>query len=57
MTYVLMLCVFMSSSGESCDDVGQYKTMEACQAEAAKHSSTGFEKYRCEVRSARSGRR
>lgn len=50
MIYVLMSCVFLSSSGESCTDVAQYTTLAACQEEAVKHPERGFEKYRCEAR-------
>lgn len=50
MIYVLMSCVFMSSSGEVCTDVRSYPTIAACQAEADKHPSTHFESYKCEAR-------
>mgnify|MGYP006274464135 CR=1 FL=1 len=50
MIYVLMACAFMSSSGEVCSDVAQYTTMAACQTEAAKHPTGGFETYKCEAR-------
>ena len=52
MTYVLMLCVFMSSSGESCDDVATYKTLDACIEEAnrRKPSEGHNEIYKCEGR-------
>ena len=52
MIYVLMSCVFMSSSGESCVDVRSYPTMPACQAAAARYPSGGFETYKCEARKA-----
>ena len=52
MTYVLMLCVFMSSSGESCDYVATYKTLDACIEEANKHKrdENYNEIYKCEGR-------
>ena len=50
MIYVLMSCVFMSSSGESCNDIQKYPTMETCQAEADKHPNNHFEYYKCEAR-------
>lgn len=50
MIYVLMSCVFMSSSGESCTDIGQYQTKAACVYEMSKFPQTRFEYARCEER-------
>ena len=52
MIFVLMLCTFMSSSGESCDDVMTYSTLDACIEEANKHKKEeNFnEIYKCEGR-------
>jgi len=51
-TYVLMLCVFMSSGGESCDDVATYQTLDACITEANRRKKDeGYnEIYKCEGR-------
>ena len=52
MTYVLMLCVFMSSSGESCSDVATFSNLDACINEANKMKKTEHpnEIYKCEGR-------
>lgn len=50
MIYVLMSCVFMSSSGESCVDIKSYPTMAACQEAVSRYPSGGFESYKCEAR-------
>lgn len=52
MIYVLMLCTFMSSSGESCDDIATFTTIDACVTEANRHKAEeNFnELYKCEGR-------
>jgi len=52
MVFILTLCVFMSSSGESCDYVATYKTLDACIEEAnrRKPSEGHNEIYKCEGR-------
>lgn len=52
MIYVLTYCVFMSSNGESCNDIATYKTLDACIFEASEYEKTDKTKnvYRCEGR-------
>ncbi len=52
MTYVLMFCVFMSSSGESCTDIARYPTIDACVDEANNRIKREGpnENYKCEGR-------
>ena len=51
MIYVLTYCIFMSSSGESCDDVKSYPTMAACQEALNHHVPHGsMDSYKCEAR-------
>jgi hypothetical protein len=49
MIYVLMFCTFMSSSGEVCEDVKSYSTMDACVVERDKRDPT-HKNFRCEAR-------
>lgn len=52
MMYVLTYCLFLSSSGESCNDIATFKTLDACIAEATEYEKTNRTKsfYRCEGR-------
>lgn len=52
MIYVLTYCIFMSSSGESCNDMATYKTLDACISDAESYEKENKTKhvYRCEGR-------
>jgi len=52
MIYVLMLCTFMSSSGEVCEDIRRYSTIGDCVAEAdrLKPTEEKHKRYICEGR-------
>jgi hypothetical protein len=52
MIYALLLCTFMSSSGEVCDDIKFYQTIDECVAEANRRIPTEAhnENYKCEGR-------
>jgi len=49
---VLMLCTFMSSSGEVCEDIRRYSTIGDCVAEAdrLKPTEEKHKRYICEGR-------
>lgn len=52
MIYVLTYCIFLSSSGESCDEISTYKTLDACISDAESYEKENRTKsfYRCEGR-------
>jgi hypothetical protein len=52
MTYVLSLCVFMSTSGWSCTDIQEFPTIDACieEADKRKGKEKRNEMYQCEGR-------
>jgi hypothetical protein len=49
MIYVLMFCTFMSSSGEVCEDVKTFDTMQACVQERD-HRDPIHKNFKCEAR-------
>lgn len=50
MIYALMVCVFMSSSGESCTDVKLFPTADLCELDRRQRKPGRGETYKCEER-------